>query len=122
MQPTIPGPKIPWCKVPNHLFDQILPSLGDTELRVLLVAQRYTAGWMRPRSSIFLSYRKLCERTGRGPDAVIRAVRVLAAKGLLEISLELSTEAQAARKERSTQPTPKSRGPNTNKEQKTRKK
>ncbi|MFC2108523.1 hypothetical protein ACFLS5_03585 [Candidatus Bipolaricaulota bacterium] len=33
-------------QVPNEIFDDIMPGLDDTELRVLLVINRQTLGWV----------------------------------------------------------------------------
>jgi DNA-binding MarR family transcriptional regulator len=83
---------VPWTKVSNHLFDEIMPFLRDTELRVLLIVIRYTKGWMVPREHVFLSYRMLSKKTGRQPVSIAKAIRELERKGLVERTLELSTE------------------------------
>ena len=78
--------------MPNHLMDQLMPSLRDTELRVLLVLIRYTIGWKAPREHAFLTYGFLCRRTGRQSEAIARAIRNLERLGLIRRTLELSTE------------------------------
>jgi hypothetical protein len=52
---TLKGSAIPRTKMPNHLVDQVMPKLRDTELRVLLVLLRYTVGWQVPRDHAFLT-------------------------------------------------------------------
>lgn len=84
---TLPG-TVP---VPNALFDQALPSLSDTELRVLLVVFRATFGWRvldengrwTYKRRDWLSHRQLCQRTGRGGEAVSRAVAALVGRSLV---------------------------------------
>ena len=75
--------------VPNALFDDLLPTLRDTELRVLLVVIRQTAGWRdqqgRTKARDWLSHRQLVKRTGRGSEAVSGAVDRLARRGLLVV-------------------------------------
>ena len=79
--------------VPNGLLDRWLPTLRDTELRVLLVVCRATCGFragpeagMRARKRRdWLSHRQLVARTGRASAAVSRAVEALARNGLLVV-------------------------------------
>lgn len=72
-----------WTKVPNLLIDRYLPSLRDTELRVLLVLIRFTTGWNRDGRMIQLSYSRLKSLTGRQGDAIARALTSLAMRGLI---------------------------------------
>jgi phage replication O-like protein O len=80
---TIPNRPSAWTKTPNELVDRLMPTLGDTELRILLFLVRQTAGWNRPGSAVTLTYRTLTARTGRRSEAVSNALRSLAAKGLI---------------------------------------
>lgn len=74
--------------VPNALFDALLPTLKDTELRVLLVVLRATNGWAdaagngRKRRDWISSY-QMQKRTGRGSEAVSAAVAALVERGLV---------------------------------------
>lgn len=85
--------KAPWHPVPVRLVDEIMPALKDTELRVLLVVLRQTAGWRSDRLDPggprkrrdWLSHRQLCRRTGRGSGAVSAAVSSLVNTGLLVV-------------------------------------
>jgi hypothetical protein len=79
----IPTAKMSWTKIPNQILDQHLPTLKDTELRVLLVVIRQSLGWQQPRSMVFLSYHTLARRTGRGLAALALAIRGLEQKGLI---------------------------------------
>ena len=87
-----------WHPVPIRLVDDVMPALKDTELRILLVVLRQTAGWKSDRLAgtgthnttthkrrDWLSHRQLCRRTGRGSDAVSRAVASLTAAGLIVV-------------------------------------
>lgn len=80
---TLPPPSTPWTKVPNVLFDKVIPHLKDTELRILLILIRQTSGWHRDNQTIMLTYRTLMARSGRGHDAVSRALRTLRDLGLI---------------------------------------
>lgn len=62
-----------------------MPTLRDTELRVLMVLQRETAGWNREGRAVRLTYRTLCARTGRGSEAVASALASLEEKGLIHV-------------------------------------
>lgn len=72
-----------WTKVPNHLLDSLIPTLSDTELRVLLSAIRRTTGWGREGRPTILRYRDLRVITGRHSEAVSKAFRGLEEKGLM---------------------------------------
>jgi DNA-binding MarR family transcriptional regulator len=77
--------------VPNALLDGVMPALGDAELRVLLVVVRQTLGWQdgadwRTRKERdWLTQSQLMRRTGRGNQAVSRAVDALVRRGLIEV-------------------------------------
>ncbi len=75
--------------VPNVLFDDLLPTLKDTEVRVLLVVLRATLGWRdkegRTKTRDWLSHAQLVRRTGRGSEAVSSAVGVLVRRGLIVV-------------------------------------
>ena len=68
-----------------------MPTLRDTELRVLLVVVRQTRGWQdAPYSSQrkerdWLTQSQLMSRTGRGSGAVAQAVEALVQAGLIEV-------------------------------------
>lgn len=79
----LPGNQTPWTKIPNFLLDRLLPELKDTELRLLLVIVRQTLGWQREGRPVIISYRTLMKRTGRGSEAVSKAIRALHARGVI---------------------------------------
>lgn len=79
--------------IPNRLFDEILPNLTDTELRVLLIVFRSTAGWRisapdgtsKTKERDWISHAQMQRRTGRSSVAVSRAVQSLVAKSLIRV-------------------------------------
>ena len=80
---NLPRPQTPWTKIPNVLIQTLLPTLSDTELRIVLVLLRATVGWNKPDATVTLSYRKLMERTGRSSETVWKAVQSLEDKGII---------------------------------------
>jgi len=73
----------PWTKVPNFLLDELLPTLKDTELRLLLLLLRDTTGWNRPESAVKLTYVQLRHRSGRANEAISAAISGLSNRQLL---------------------------------------
>lgn len=63
-----------------------MPTLGDTELRILLLLVRQTAGWNRTGQALTLTYRTLAARTGRRSEAIAKALASLESKRLIHIS------------------------------------
>lgn len=92
---NLPGTGTPWTKIPNVLLDQLMPKLRDTELRLLLVLLRQTAGWNRDGRPVVLSYRTLSRRTGRQSEALSRGI-----DSLLDCKLILSNRREAQRPSR----------------------
>lgn len=74
--------------VPTVLIDAVLPTLKDTELRVLLVVVRQTLGWRSDSRSGYkerdwMTHSQLMRRTNRASEAVSRAVDCLVQRGLI---------------------------------------
>ena len=100
--------KAPWHPVPVRLVDEVMPMLKDTELRILLVVLRQTAGWRSDRLAgsashkrrDWLSHRQLCRRTGRGSGAVSAAVGSLVASGLIAVEDAAGTPLRTAEERR----------------------
>jgi len=69
--------------MPNFLLDQLLPTLKDTELRVMLVVLRQTTGYNRDEKPVSISYRSLKEKTGRESAAIASALNSLADRRLI---------------------------------------
>lgn len=86
-----PVPNAGTTPVPNMVLDRVMPTLRDTELRLLLVVVRQTRGWQdAPGSSQrkerdWLTQSQLMARTGRGSGAVAHAVEALVQAGLIEV-------------------------------------
>ena len=78
--------------VPNVLLDRVMPALRDTELRVLIVVVRQTAGWQtgtnpaQRKERDWLTQSQLMRRTGRASGAVSRAVDALVQAGLIRVT------------------------------------
>lgn len=85
MRLTLPGNGTPWTKVPNALTDRLMPTLRDTELRVLLTLIRSTTGFNRDGMPVPLTYRRLMLLTGRRGEAVGKALEALSERGLIHI-------------------------------------
>lgn len=83
MKLQLPPPSVPWTKVPNIVFDRLLPQLKDTELRLLLLLIRQTAGWNRNGRSVSMTYTLLKRRSGRESEALSLALRSLERRGLI---------------------------------------
>jgi hypothetical protein len=74
--------------LPHYFLVKILPSLSDTELRVLLIVLSRTVGWKQKDASptrVRLSRVALSIATGRSNTAVSQAVEGLSGKGLIAI-------------------------------------
>ena len=77
--------------VPTTLLDRVMPTLRDTELRVLLVVVRQTLGWQVGKDPLvrkerdWLTQSQLMRRTGRASGAVARAVDALVRRGLIDV-------------------------------------
>ncbi|MCC7434212.1 MAG: hypothetical protein IT363_05970 [Methanoregulaceae archaeon] len=78
------GELTPWTKTPNIVIDKLMPTLRDTEFRVLVILIRSTMGWNRS-GAVVLSYRTLKQRTGRSSEAIANALRRLEAQGVIHI-------------------------------------
>jgi len=85
---AFPGGMTP---VPNGLLDRVMPTLRDTELRILLVVVRQTLGWQdgpdpaQRKEKDWLTQGQLMRRTGRASGAVSRAVDALVRAGLIDV-------------------------------------
>jgi hypothetical protein len=71
--------------VPVAVVDAVMPTLKDTEWRVLLCILRQTRVLGRERHSAWLTHAELCRRTGRASEAVSAAIAVLAERLLIEV-------------------------------------
>jgi hypothetical protein len=74
--------------LPHYFLVKILPSLSDTELRVLLIILSRTVGWKQKDASptrVRLSRVALSIATGRSNTTVSQAVERLSSKGMIAI-------------------------------------
>ena len=80
--------------VPTVLLDRVMPTLRDTELRVLLVVVRQTLGWQVGKDPSlrkerdWLTQSQLMRRTGRASGAIARAIDGLVQQGLLDVLIQ----------------------------------
>ena len=77
--------------VPTDLLDRVMPTLRDTELRVLLVVVRQTLGWQVGKDPYlrkerdWLTQSQLMRRSGRASGAVAHAIDVLVQRNLIDV-------------------------------------
>ncbi len=72
---------------PSRLLDEIMPTLKDTEWRLLCVVVRQTLGWREGsgrKKRDWLTHAQLKAHTGRSSEAVSQAVNALVKKMLIE--------------------------------------
>ncbi len=81
-----------YVALPIVVIDSLLPTLKDTELRVLLVVLRQTWGWTttdgQVKSMDWLAHSQLKARTGRASEAVSAAIDILIQRGLITVQDE----------------------------------
>jgi hypothetical protein len=83
-----PKPSTPF---PNVLLDEIMPTLRDTEWRLLCVIVRATLGWQdgnphRRKRRDWLTQRQMMKRTGRNTAALSKALDALVRRALVEVT------------------------------------
>jgi DNA-binding MarR family transcriptional regulator len=88
MKPVTPR-KSPTTPFPSALLDQVMPTLKDTEWRLLCVIVRQTLGWRDAATGgrkkwDWLTQRQLIRRTGRSSEAISRAINSLVRHGIIE--------------------------------------
>ncbi|MCW3053457.1 MAG: Bacteriophage replication protein, partial [Chthonomonadales bacterium] len=88
--PTIPPQSTPF---PNAFIDTIMPTLRDTEWRLLCIIVRQTLGWheresMSRKQQDWLTQRQLMRRTGRASAAVSHAIDALVRRNLIDVVTE----------------------------------
>ncbi len=80
----IPCPN--FTQIPNDLFDEWLPKLEGSELKIILVIMRKTFGWHKVRD--FISISSLVKITGLIEETVVRSVKSLLKKRLISKKVE----------------------------------
>lgn len=70
-------------QIPNYILDIMMPQLGDTEFKIIMVIARQTYGWHKEADKI--SYFQLIKKTGASNGAVAIAVKSLREKGLIKV-------------------------------------
>ncbi len=79
----IPKQNHSWMKLPNLVIDKLMPTLNDTQLRVLLILIRATSGWNQEGKVVILPYHRLMKLSGRKSEAIANAIRELSNRGLI---------------------------------------
>ena len=87
---NVPVPTTPF---PSHLLDEVMPTLTDTQWRLLCVIVRATLGWQgagegERKQQDWLTHGQLKARTGRSSEAVCRSLDALVQRGLVEVCNE----------------------------------
>ena len=87
---NVPVPTTPF---PSHLLDEVMPTLTDTQWRLLCVIVRATLGWQgegagERKQQDWLTHGQLKVRTGRSSEAVCRSLDALVQQGLIEVRNE----------------------------------
>lgn len=94
----------PFTPIPSVLIDRVMPTLKDTEWRLICVIVRQTLGWSqngKRKQRDWLSQRQLMARTGRNSAALSAALDVLVRRRLVNAwddAGELLLTSQARRK------------------------
>ena len=87
-----PSFTVPFTAVPNVLIDEVMPTLKDTEWRLLCVIARQTLGWVekngKRKARDWISQSQLIARTGRNSAALSSALDVLVRGNLIECQTE----------------------------------
>ena len=82
----------PFTAIPNILIDEVMPTLKDTEWRLLCVIARQTLGWVEKgggrKQRDWMSQSQLIAKTGRNSAALSAALNVLVRENLIECQAE----------------------------------
>lgn len=82
----------PFTAIPNALIDKVMPTLKDTEWRLLCVIARQTTGWVdkngKRKQRDWISQSQLIAKTGRNSAALSAALDVLVRENLIECQTE----------------------------------
>ncbi len=70
-----------YTQTPNILFDELMPKMGDAELRVCLAIIRNTFGWQRQSHKMSLSY--LGKATGLSRQGVLNGINAGIERGII---------------------------------------
>ncbi len=86
------GLSVPFTAIPNVLIDEVMPTLKDTEWRLLCVIARQTIGWVdgsgKRKQRDWMSQSQLISKTGRNSAALSAALDVLVREDLIECQSE----------------------------------
>ena len=95
---------VPFTALPNALIDEVMPTLKDTEWRLLCVIARQTLGWAdkngKRKARDWMSQSQLITRTGRNSAALSAALDVLVREHLIECQAENGESLQTPQQRR----------------------
>ena len=91
--PDQPKQTTGWVPIPNRLFDEVLPELTDSQLRVILIIMRSTlgqregngAGGWRFKKRDWITHRQMMKRTGRSSSSISSAIQTLIDMNLMKV-------------------------------------
>lgn len=99
------GLLVPFTGIPNALIDEVMPTLKDTEWRLLCVIARQTIGWVdgngKRKQRDWMSQSQLIAKTGRNSAALSAALDALVRKNLVECQAENGELLEVPEKRRS---------------------
>ena len=80
-----------FTKVPNEVFDKLLPKLTMAELKILLIIIRQTNGWLdettkRRKTRDRISHSQFIKKTGLSRRIVIATIQKLIVKELIKVT------------------------------------
>ncbi len=80
-------------QVPNIVFDAHLPSLTESELKLLLIIIRQTFGWFdkatgQRKTRDRISHGQFMKKTGLSRRVITKALKSLVEKGLITVTCE----------------------------------
>ncbi|MBK8484751.1 MAG: replication protein [Saprospiraceae bacterium] len=80
-------------QVPNVVFDEHLPALTESELKILLIIIRQTNGWIdkftgKRKTRDRISHSQSMSKTGLSRRVISNAIKSLCSKGLVNITCQ----------------------------------
>lgn len=81
-------------QVPNIVFDEHLPALTESELKILLIIIRQTNGWIdkftgKRKTRDRISHSQFINKTGLSRRIISNAIKSLCTKGLININCHI---------------------------------
>lgn len=95
-------------RISNRLFDELLPYLKESELKVLLIILRQTIGWIdkktgKPKEWDWISSSFFAKKTGLSKRAIGYAIDSLLKRRLIQIKNQYGKLLETAKQRRQAQ-------------------